>query len=82
MAAAAECIRSEMRGKLTWKGDHAKSLMDITQEQSKVVIFGDSLVANLQRYPDAWEILNKLQVTNCGIHGDRAQNVLPLCLLA
>ena len=48
-----------------------------TTKQSRVVLLGDSLVANLARYPAVWdEHLYPLHTVNCGIGGDRTQNVM------
>ena len=41
------------------------------------MLLGDSLVANMSRYPIVWgHHLEKLNVVNCGIRGDHTQNVL------
>ena len=62
--------------KPTWYGEHARSYQNAIAEQAKVVLLGDSLVANLARYPAVWDNhLAPLHVVNCGIGGDRTQNV-------
>ena len=63
--------------KPTWYGLHARSYENTIAEQAKVVLLGDSLVANLARYPAVWDHhLAPLHTVNCGIGGDHTQNVL------
>ena len=70
-------MRPVERSKSTWYGDHRKSFTKTVTEQSKVILVGDSLVANLGRYPTVWDDhLYPLHAVNCGIGGDRSQNVL------
>ena len=65
------------RSKITWYGDHRRAYDRTISEQSRVVLLGDSLVANLAGYPAVWdEHLYPLHTVNCGIGGDRTQNVL------
>ena len=68
--------RAEERKKPTWYGEHVRSYTNISKEQAEVVLLGDSLVANLCRYPVVWDHLSNLKAVNCGIRGDRTQNVL------
>ena len=43
----------------------------------KTVIIGDSIAAGLNRYQSVWKkYLEPLNTLNCGIGGDRGQNVL------
>ena len=64
------------RKKPTWHGEHVRSYTNISKEQAEVVLLGDYLVANLCRYPVVWDHLSNLKAVNCGIRGDRTQNVL------
>lgn len=48
----------------------------IISNQAEAIILGDSLVAELSRYPDIWNLLKPLNVINCGIKGDHIENVL------
>ena len=69
--------RPEPRTKPSWYGDHIKSYNSAIAEQAEVVLLGDSIVANLARYPRVWDYhLAPLQSVNCGIGGDRTQNVM------
>ena len=61
------------RFKIGWYGDHAKCYSSISKKQAEVVLLGDSLVANLSRYPIVWDHhLDTLNAVNCGIRGDHA----------
>ena len=40
------------------------------------MLFGDSIVYNLGRYPTVWNHWLESSCTNCGIPGDSSQNVL------
>ena len=62
--------------KATWYGEHIRSYTAISKEQAEVVLLGDSIVANLARYPAVWDHLEKKKAINCGIRGDQTQNVL------
>ena len=69
--------RPEERSKLGWYGDHIRCYRNVFKKQAEVVLLGDSLVANMSRYPIVWDHhLEKLNVVNCGIRGDHTQNVL------
>ena len=62
--------------KPTWYGEHARSYQNANAEQTKVVLLRDTLVTNLARYPAVWDHhLAPLHAVNCGIDGDRTQNV-------
>ena len=45
--------------KATWYGEHIRSYTAISKEQAEVVLLGDSIVANLARYPAVWDHLEK-----------------------
>ena len=63
--------------KLGWYASHRGFLKNINCGQAEVVLLGDSLVANLSRYPSVWDHhLKPLNAVNCGIGGDRTQHVL------
>ena len=63
--------------KLGWYSCHRSHVNAIVRRQAKVVLLGDSLVANLGRYPSVWDRhLEAFNTVNCGIGGDRTQHVL------
>ena len=65
------------REKPGWYGQHVQQYHSAIKQQARVVLLGDSIVANLSRYPNVWDHhLEPLNVTNCGIRGDRSQNVM------
>ena len=69
--------KPEFRSKRDWYATHRRHLKSIIKNQAKVVLLGDSLVANLSRYPSVWDThLSPYNTVNCGIGGDRTQNVL------
>ena len=60
-----------------WYGQHVKKVNKAIADQVEVVLLGDSILANLARYPAVWDRhLAPLNAANCGIRGDRTQNVL------
>ena len=65
------------RTKPTWYGEHVRTYRNTITKQAEVVLLGDSLVSNLSRYPNVWDHhLAPLNAINCGIRGDRKQNVM------
>ena len=63
--------------KLDWYACHRRHVTSIIRRQAKVVLLGDSLVANLTRYPSVWDRhLCPFNTVNCGIGGDGTQHVL------
>ena len=45
------------------------------------LLIGDSIIAGLSRYPEVWKrYFEPLNALNCGIGGDRVQNVLWRCI--
>ena len=64
------------RFKSTWYGEHIKKYTKCIKDQSRAILLGDSLVANISRYPEVWKPLERLDAVNCGIAGDKTQNVL------
>ena len=67
--------RFSYRGTCSWYGAHIRSKNNIIKNQVEVVLFGDSLVANLGRYPTVCDHYLG-NAANCGIPGDHTQNVL------
>ena len=64
------------RFRANWFGEHVASYQNAIKKQARVVLVGDSIVANLSRYPAVWARLEGLKAANCGIRGDRTLNVL------
>ena len=63
---------------LNLHNNHCKSI--ITSNYSTLLI-GDSLINGLSRYTNTWKrYLNPLDAINCGIGGDRVQNILWRCV--
>ena len=68
---------AKKRNNENWFGTHVARYQQAIKQQAEVVLLGDSLVANLSRFPDVWSRhLSPLNVINCGIRGDRTQNVM------
>ena len=65
------------RYKSGWLQEHEKLVMESKQSTAEVVLIGDSIVRNFQRYP---KILNRCfkpnNFLNLGMSGDCTQNVL------
>ena len=60
-----------------WYAFHRGHVNSIIRQQAEVALIGDSLVANLSRYPAVWDRhLKPLNAVNCGIGGDRTQHAL------
>ena len=56
---------------------HRSHVNKTIKTQAKVIILGDSIVANLSRYPAVWDNhLLPFNAINCGIGGDCTQHVL------
>ena len=56
---------------------HNKNCNDISNSNYSTLLIGDSLIGGLSRYPNIWGRYFKLLNTiNCGIGGDRTQNVI------
>ena len=47
--------KSAPRNKVGWYADHVRKYNQVIEKQAEVVLLGDSLVANLSRYPDVWD---------------------------
>ena len=60
-----------------WLNLHNKHCNDISNSNYSTLLIGDSLIVGLSRYPNIWRRYFKpLNAINCGIGGDRIQNVL------
>ena len=58
-----------------WYACNRSYIKQIIRRQAKFIILGDSIVANLARYPCVWDQhLHPFNTVNCG--GDRTQHVL------
>ena len=74
MSLSKPSFREKKRGWYAWHRIHVNNTI---RRQAKVIILGDSLVANLSRYPSVWDHhFRDLNAVNCGIGGDCAQHVL------
>ena len=63
--------------KLGWYACHRNHVNSIIRRQAKVLLLGDSILANLARYPSVWDChLQPYNTVNCSIGGDRTQHVL------
>ena len=60
-----------------WLNLQNKYCNDISNSNYSTLLIGDSLIVGLSRYPNIWRRYFKLlNAINCGIGGDRIQNVL------
>ena len=60
----------------SWPKLHNKHCNDILNSSYSTLLIGDFLIAGLSRYPNIWRRYFKpLNAINCGIGGDRIQNV-------
>ena len=60
-----------------WYACHRRQLNNVSGKQVKVILLGDSIMANRTRYPSVWDDhLSPFNTVNCGIGGDRTQHVL------
>ena len=59
-------------------GDFVKSYNRCVREQAKTVVVGDSIAANLERYPEIWEKFSKVddKAANMGSGGDKTEDLL------
>ena len=71
-------LKSSFReNKLGWYASHRNFTNQIIRRQAKVILLGDSIMANLARYPCVWDHhLQPFNTVNCGVGGDRTQHVL------
>ena len=60
-----------------WLNLHIKPSNDISNPNYSTLLIGDFFIVGLSCYPNIWSSYFKpLNVINCGIGGDRIQNVL------
>ena len=66
---------------INWIDSHNKICKNISTSHYSTLLIGDSIIAGLSRYPEVWKrYLEPLNALNCGIGGDRVQNVLWRCV--
>ena len=66
--------------KMNWLNTHHKLCNNILNCHYSTLLIGDSLIAGLSRYSEIWrKYFEPLNTLNCGISGDRVQNVLWRC---
>ena len=61
--------------KRCWAETHNQFVYDADRCSEPLALFGASIVAGLTRYKQVWELFQNI-ATNCGIGGDRVENVL------
>ena len=65
---------------INWLNTHYHRCNSILNYNYNTLLLGDSLVAGLSHYSDVWKrYFESLNSINCGIGGDRVQNVLWRC---
>ena len=62
--------------KPNWLELHLKHCSFLTNDKSATILIGDSIVAGLSRYQNIWNGNFSFDTLNCGIGGDKVQNVL------
>ena len=69
-------IPSMRSSKTNWLNFHRRHCSSLITNCFKTIIIGDSIAAGLNRYQSVWtKYLEPLKTLNCGIEGDRVQNV-------
>jgi len=59
-----------------WSLKYQNQYNKCQENQPKSILLGDSIIAGLERYKNVWEsYFSKTNTVNCGIGGDRVQNV-------
>ena len=71
-------VPSMRSSKTNWLNFHRRHIVaSLITNRFKTIIIGDSIAAGLNRYRSVWtKYLENLKTLNCGIGGDRVQNVL------
>ena len=70
-------ILSMRSSKTNWLNFHHRHCSSLITNCFKTIIIGDSIAAGRNRYQSVWtKYLEPLKTLNCGIGGDRVQNVL------
>ena len=63
--------------KIGWYNTHNNQLEFLKKSNGSLLIAGDPIANGLSRYPNIWnKYFKKHNAINCGIGGDRTQNVL------
>ena len=63
--------------KKNWLNFHHNHCSKLAKYTFENILIGDSIVAGLSRYQNAWDkFLKPLKTLNCGIGGDRIEHVL------
>ena len=62
---------------LNWRLKHEQQYNACECKLPEVLLLGDSIISGLERYQSVHDLyFNKINTVNCGIGGDRLQNVL------
>ena len=69
-------IPSARFSKPNWLQSHLKHCSCFTNDKYGTILFGDSIVAGLNRYQKMWNGNISFNTLNCGIGSDKVQNVL------
>ena len=65
---------------INWLNSHNKHCNSMTIRNYSTLLISDSIIAGLSRYTNIWKrYIKPLNAINCGIVGDRVQNILWLC---
>lgn len=62
--------------KQSWIKEHFNHLQQIETKRPQLIFIGESLVQGFKRYRHTWNIHFDKQAQNCGIKGDKIENVL------
>ena len=70
-------IPSTRFSKTNWLNFHRRHCSSLIANRFKTIIIGGSIASGLNRYRSVWtKYLEPIKTLNCGIGGDRVQNVL------
>ena len=73
-------VPSPRLSKLNWFKIHQNHCNNIKNLNYSTLLIGDSIIAGLSRYNNVWKkYFEPLNSINCGIGGDKVQNVLWRC---
>ena len=73
-------VPSPRLSKLNWFNTHKSHCIKIKELNFSTLLIGDSIVTGLSRYSNVWEkYFELLHTINCGIGGDKVENVLWRC---
>ena len=60
-----------------WRKEHGRHTQELKSNKSlQTILLGDSLIKGLSRYNDIWENFFGTRTLNCGIGGDKTENIL------